>query len=290
MSVKKITLVFATLCLVLFNVGSLFPAEYKSNIQSLVLEDFELGPDAKPKQWWFLNPDRFGRVDSTDAGASLQQLRWVPAWPEKYFGVAKADSKKGEFFYGPIGTENNEDMKKRYTDISGTCLGMNIKFNRQGYNSVELIPIILNKDGKTYDKTSLPFKGNVKQVDMWIWGANYNYYVEMVLRDYRGAEYRLDVGSIRHVGWKNFVIPIPNSLPQNVVYVPGQKPLSLVKLVIWTTPNEKVSGAYVYIDHIKYLTDVASDLYDGYQLGNEDYVKVLNEKAVVQPKDTDVNP
>ncbi len=254
-----------------------------SILQTIVLEDYELDANGNPKRTWALIPDRFGRKDNVESGESLQQLRWVKAWPEAYFGTEKA-SGKGEFFFGP---KKDDENAVRYTDKSGTCLGMFLQFNRQGYNSVEVMPLT-QADGGKYKFAPIPFKGKVRQIDFWVWGANYNYFMELVLRDYRGVEYRLDVGSIRHIGWKNFVIQIPNNIPQSVVYRPAGKSLSLVKMVVWTHPTEKVSGAYLYIDHIKYLADVYEDLFDGYKLEDEEYVKNLAEKAPVQPKESDI--
>jgi hypothetical protein len=125
---------------------------------------------------------------------------------------------------------------------------------------------------------------------MWIWGANYDYNVEMVIMDYKGVEYRLPVGNIKHIGWKNFVTTIPPSIPQTATTLPTSKVFSLVKLVIWTTPNEKVVGAYVYFDQIKYLTDVSSGIYDGYKLSDPAYIKGVWDKGAAAPNEKDVNP
>jgi hypothetical protein len=287
MSLKKLCFLISTLFILFFNVNIFGEnSKYASNIQSIILEDFEVGQDGKPNRPWVIIPERFGRKGSVDSGESLQDMKWVKAWPEAYFGLDKGTG-KGELFFGVSAT--TEEAKKKYTDVSGSCLALKLAFERQGYNVVELYPVALNKDNK-YSKTPIPFKGKVQQVDMWIWGANYNYNVEMVIMDFKGVEWRLPVGNIQHAGWKNFVVTIPKSIPQAVTYIPSMKAFSLVKLVIWTTPNEKVTGAYIYIDHIKYLTDVYGDLYDGYQLGDTTYIKDLWEKGAAAPSEKDVNP
>jgi Flagellar filament outer layer protein Flaa len=162
-----------------------------------------------------------------------------------------------------------------------TCIGIKLSFNRQGYSHVDLCPLDF-KDGK-YVKTTLPFTGIVKQIDLWVWGANYNYTMEMVLRDYNGVEYRLPVGSIQHVDWKHFTIEIPDSIPQTGSRVLSQYEFSLEKLVIWTAPEKKVNGAYVYISYIKYLADIFNNYYDGNALENQDNVDKLWEKAPKGP-------
>lgn len=268
----------------MFFVASLFGSDRTTILQTIVLEDFELNADGSPKRYWTIIPDRFGRKGSIDSGESLQELKWIKAWPEAYFGLEKNQVGRGEFFYGPVATD---EAKVKYTDASATSIALKLNFNRQGYRIAELYPLSKGSDGK-FAKTTIPFKGKVRQLDFWVWGSNYDYFMELVLFDYKGVEHRLNVGSIRHVGWKNFVVQVPNNIPQSVVYIPSGKVLSLAKLVIWTNPDERVTGASIYIDHIKYLSDVYSDLYDGYQLGDPEYVKNLKEKAPSQPKESDI--
>lgn len=286
MFIKKTSLILFVIAVFLTVSVKSFAGEYKSNIQSIVLEDFELQEDGNPGRYWTVVPNRFGRKGNVDSGESLQRLAWVKAWPEEYFGNEVPEKGRGEFFYGP--PSEKETAATRYTDVSGSSLGIYLAFNRPGYNFVELYPLA-EKDGK-YEKTPIQFKGKVEQIDFWVWGSNYNYYMEMVLMDYRGVEHRLDLGTIRHIGWKNIVIQLPNYIPQSVVYIPSGKALSLVKLVIWTYPTEKVSGAYLYLDHIKYLTDVREELYDGYLLGDPEHAQELWDKGVSQPNESDILP
>jgi hypothetical protein len=165
-------------------------------------------------------------------------------------------------------------------------LALKTAFNRQGYNYVELYPLI-EKDGK-FVKRPIAFQGVVKQLDMWIWGANYAYEVEIVLQDFRGVEHRLPVGRIQHVGWKNFKVYIPSYIPQRGQYLLGEYQFSLVKIVIWTTPKEKVSGTYIYFDHIKYLSDIFEANYDGNDLGKMETVKNLWEKGTKAPEESEI--
>lgn len=252
------------ICILLLNINLLFADEKASNIQSVTLEDFELDQNAKPKRPWVAIPERFGRENNEDNGKSLQQVAWVEAWPEAYFG------KEGTF------DDGNE--KKIYK----TSLGIKLEFNRKGYNKVEVIP--MKDDAGKLIASPIPFKGRVQQIDMWIWGANYNYEIEMVLKDFRGVEHRLPVGNIKHVGWKNFIVTIPTYIPQSISYIPKLQELTLVKFEIWTNPDERVTGAYIYLDHIKYLTDLMESKFDGYNLGDIEATKNLWDKAYKAPE------
>jgi hypothetical protein len=64
--------------------------------------------------------------------------------------------------------------------------------------------------------------------------------------------------------------------------------LRLVKFVIWSNPDARATNVYVYIDQVKYLTDVQNSMYDGYELGNPAKIKDLWDKGVEVPKDSDV--
>ena len=283
MTIKRPFFYLVILCAILINANSIFSQESSVNIQSLILDDFEMGADGKPVRMWTLIPDRFGREGTVDSGASLQDIKFVKSWPESYFGKEIPEKNRGEYFYGTV---QNDETIKRYTDYSGTCIGMRLSFTRQGYNHVDLVPLAL-KDGK-YEVDYLPFRGKVKQLDFWVWGSNDDYYMEAVLLDYKGNEFRLDIGSIKHIGWKNFILQIPRSIPQSTTYVSSIQTLRLKKLVIWSNPNARANNVYVYIDQLKYLSDVQNSMYDGYELGNPDKIKTLWDNGVEVPKDTDV--
>jgi len=282
---KLTKLLFVIIFIILLSLNSVISTDYTKNIQSLVLEDFEMSKEnlKKPKRYWKIVPDRFGRLNNRENGPSLQKLAWVKAWPEAYFG------NEGEFFFGTEQDANNDIAKTRYTDISEYCLALEIKFNRQGYNSVEIYPLEEYEKDKFRIKP-IPFKGKVEQIDFWVWGANFDYFMEVVLMDYRGVEHRLNVGSIKHIGWKNFTLKLPNNIPQSIAQIPSTKVLSFVKFVIWTNPGEKVSGAHIYIDHIKYLTNVFEEIYDGYQLGSPKKIKEIWDNGVNIDVKVDNNP
>ena len=142
------------------NVSIVKADERIATFHSIVLEDFELKTDGTPRRSWAIVPNRFGREGNVDSGKSLQKLTWIKAWPQAIFG------QNGEFDDGI--------EKKSYK----TCLALWVAFNRPGYNFVEIYPVD-QKDGKYYNKP-VPFKGRVKQVDLWIWGSNHNYNMEMV--------------------------------------------------------------------------------------------------------------
>jgi hypothetical protein len=137
-------------------------------------------------------------------------------------------------------------------------LGIRSAFTRKGYNQVWIYP-----------EEEIVLPGEVQKLDVWVWGANYSYELEVHLRDYRGIVHKLSLGSLAFIGWRNLSVVIPNSIPQYIRYLPMERPLTLVRLVIWTTPTERVDDFICYFDHLKILTDMFRDRFDGDRLADE---------------------
>jgi len=155
-------------------------------------------------------------------------------------------------------------------------LGVQAAFDRVGYNYLEFIPVE-DKDGQ--DGKPVPMgisiPGRAKNMDMWVWGSNYNYYMDVHIRDWRGMVHVIRLGDINFKGWKNLKIEIPPYISQDVKYVPSRKGLELVKIVLWTRPEENVDGFYVYLDHIKVITDMFENPFDGSGLADPANVEKL---------------
>lgn len=131
-------------------------------------------------------------------------------------------------------------------------MGLRAAFNRKGYNRIWIYP-----------EEEIVMPGRIKKIDVWVWGANYNYYLEVHLRDYTGVVHKLPLGSLKFIGWRNLSVEIPSYIPQYIRYLPMEKPLTFVRFSIWTAPTERVDDFYVYFDHLKVLTDVYRERFDG---------------------------
>jgi hypothetical protein len=151
-------------------------------------------------------------------------------------------------------------------------LGVNAKFDRKGYNYIELIPDVRNEKGEF---TGIPIPGRCKMIDLWAWGSNYDYYAEAHITDYRGITHVLPLGNLNYEGWRNLKVRIPNYIPQGRSYIPKMKQLSLAKIVVWTRPSEKVDNYYIYFDQIKVLTDIFISRFDGDELAETKKVEEI---------------
>jgi len=233
---------FILLLLFLLNF-TIFTDERTVSYESYIFESF----DEDPLSRWIVRGS-----DYTMPG--FPKTAKVKVWPQALHG------------------KNRED--KDYFS-----LGINGSFGRKGYNYIEIVPareatntdkesdyIKIDADGKKWVHNPLTLKGRARSLDIWVWSANYNYYLEVQFEDYLGIVHTLPLGELLFSGWKNLNTEIPLSIPQAGPYIPKIKSLKLVKFILWTTPTEMVSNFYFYLDQIKVLTDLFESRYDGDEL------------------------
>ncbi len=161
----------------------------------------------------------------------------VNAWPKVLFG------------------ENPEETLRAF--------GVRGGFTRQGHNYIEILP----PDG------SIELNGIVSEVDLWVWGANLDFYVTAQIQDYRGIYHTLEMGSIKYLGWRKLSARIPTSIPQLRDRPSNQPNITLIKLVLWTVPTERVGDFYVYFDELRSLGDTYKRRTDGSELGEPEFIE-----------------
>ncbi|MCL2833739.1 MAG: flagellar filament outer layer protein FlaA, partial [Treponema sp.] len=229
-----------------------FGDENTVDFNSFVIENFNNDPN---HEWtigsktdtynftWAIDASKFAsKVDDQQ----FPLLTYVPAWPQAYYGI----------------NSSGKDIKS---------LGIWGKFDRRGYNWIDVYPV----SGDDNEPFEIPIPGRLSYLDMWVWGANLQYYIEVYLRDYQGVVHNLYLGSIAHQGWKNLRVQVPTSIPQSRRALPRVGGLSFVKFRIWTTPAERVDNFYIYFNNFKVLTDVFETLFDGNDLADPDRVQEL---------------
>lgn len=218
-----------------------------TNFQTIVIEDFD---DPEASQWQ-VNASKF-------VAEGYPRTAHVNTWPTALYRVEPEDR-----------TLN--------------ALGVQAAFDRRGYNWVEFVPVQEDENGEVVPR-GIPVPGRVRNLDMWVWGSNFDYFMDVHLRDFRGMVHVLDLGNINFRGWRNMRISIPTWIPQDAPYVAelrnGEfasdlRTLELTKIVLWTRPTERVNGFFVYLDEIKVETDMYRDPFDGEELRNPEFVQEL---------------
>ncbi len=245
----KLSKLLGFLILTVFTTGFAFSDANALKMESVVVETFDAPgssthADGSPIIW-----QAIGSKFSTEGFPRMQFVS--NEWPDNLHGPRP---------------DNPEELG---------VLGLNTRFDRQGYNQVELVPGV--GEGENWKPKAIELPGQVTSLDLWVWGSNYDYSMEIYFMDYKGQTYRQDllvadnvrlpVGSLKFSGWRNMYVELPSSIPQSESYnTPTSSSLRLVKLVIHTSPLERVDNFYVYLDHIKVLTNLFESYYDGFEL------------------------
>ena len=254
-AVRLVVFLFFMLSLMAF---SAFGDENTTDFLSIIMEDFT-GETAH--QWtfggrvysydyeWAVDASKFAtKIDDE----SYPKLTTVEAWPMALFGINKAQL----------------DLKS---------LGIWGKFDRRGYNWIDVYPAVPGTGGNGEDPEpfEIPIPGRLQYLDMWVWGSNMNLYMEAYVRDYNGVVHCLYMGDLAYQGWRNLRVRIPNNIMQSKRVLPRLAGLSFVKFRIWTTPVERVDNFYVYFNQLKILTDTFESLFDGDDLADPDNVQEI---------------
>ncbi|MBP5439086.1 MAG: flagellar filament protein FlaA [Treponema sp.] len=146
-------------------------------------------------------------------------------------------------------------------DPEGLVLGTKIAFDRKGDNWFEVYP--QDAEGNLHE---IPFVGTVTQMDFWVWGANYNYKLEVLVRDADGRVHVLKAGSLHFQGWRNIVLNIPTWIRQHSYIRSGRPDMTFVGFRIRTDVTAAVDNYVIFFDQLKYTTNTLSNIYDGYEL------------------------
>ncbi len=236
---------FKAACLALMACAALVSVHAQDktlDLQSRIVESF----DGDSGYTWHVTASKFATKTDSE---TFPKVGLIEAWPTALHGRNKEE----------------KDLK---------VLGVYGKFDRQGYNWIDIYP---KAEGAAEDDppAEIPLPGRPTMMDVWVWGANFDYYIELYLRDYRGVVHMIPFASTYHIGWENKRVNIPTSIPQEARTVPHRQGLSLVKFRLWTRPRERVSDFQIYFDQIKVLTDTFEYLFDGDELTDPERIEEI---------------
>ena len=221
-----------------------FGDEVTPQFETLILEYFNGDSDYE----WKVDASRFATKTDDE---SYPQIAFVNTWPIAVYGYNR---------------DGSQELKS---------LGVHGRFDRRGYNWIDIYPSKGGDGDDQDDPIEIPIPGRMRTIDMWVWGANYDFYIEVYLRDTGGVVHNLRLGSIAHNGWKNLRTNVPTSISQAKRTLPRRPGLSFIKFRIWTQPTEPVGDFYVYFKQLKVLTDIFESLFDGNELADPEYVQEL---------------
>jgi len=201
--------------------------------------------------------DDFDRQDEKDWTWAVQASKYV------HVGADESDQ------YPKFGfVEGIPNSLRAYRDPNDDTVplvfGAQVWYDRKGDNWMEIYPA----DKDTGELHEIVLSGNVTQIDFWVWGANYLYSLDMIVRDCNGSVHVLPATVLTFNGWKNIVVQIPTWLKQQSRLRSIADNMKFVGFRITADPNEYANDFTVYFDRLRYTTNTLNTIYDGYELRN----------------------
>ena len=252
-SIRAVCIVVLACIAVLSSYGD----ERTVDLVSIVLESFD---NETNHEWrdgirtrtyefsWALNASKFASKSADEEGNEVNYpvMAYIDAWPIALYG------------------------SNRKADENPKSLGIHGRFDRQGYNWMDVYPV--DADGAPFE---IPMPGRVRYIDLWVWGSNLDFYMEAYVRDFRGFIHIVNLGNLNYAGWKNLRANIPHTINQSKRILPNRAQLSFVKFRVWTRPSEQVGNFYIYLKQFKALTDIFETAFDGDDLADPDRMTEL---------------
>jgi hypothetical protein len=150
-------------------------------------------------------------------------------------------------------------------DPEPQVLGVKVAYNRKGDNWFEVYP---TKDDKPYE---IPFVGNVSQIDFWVWGSNYLYFLDLLVRDSGGSVHVIPAGNLAFSGWKNLIVSVPTYIRQSARLHTAPESMTFVGFRIRAHGSEYADDFSIFFDKLQYTSSILTNVYDGYELRKEDF-------------------
>lgn len=185
---------------------------------------------------------------------SVERFEFEGAWfssmsGDQGFAVSRLFS-GGPEAKEPIPAEEGMDIPDDYV------LGVRVDFLRRGYHSFTVRPI-----------RPIPIEGVTKTVSLWVAGRNSNHELTLLIRDMRGRNHELSMGSLNFQGWRRLTVGIP---PQPFDGVNGvvqrshrnahvRSGIEIVGLRVDTDPLESYGSYYIYFDDMRAVTDLFAE-------------------------------
>src|SRR5574344_2479105 len=206
--------------------------------------------------------DNFDTADQMDWTWKVQASRFA----------TKDDSVQYPLINYFDGIPNSLRPYHKDSDPAAKVLGVKTKFDRKGDNWFEVYPEYKDKKNANGEAVKeIPFVGTVTQIDFWVWGANYLYYLEILVRDADGRVHVIPAGNLQFSGWRNVVVNVPGYIRQHSKLGSGGSNMSFVGFRINSDINEFVDDFVVFFYQLRYTSNTLSNIYDGYELKDSDF-------------------
>lgn len=134
-------------------------------------------------------------------------------------------------------------------------LGVRVDFLHRGNTSFYLYP-----------RRPIPIEGITKTISVWAVGRNYNHTLKILIQDFFGRQFELEVGKLNFQGWKQLTVAVPpqpysgkSGIVQRDYHYNNQLGIKVVGFKVDCDPAETSGTYYLYLDDLRAVTDLFAE-------------------------------
>jgi hypothetical protein len=154
----------------------------------------------------------------------------------------------------PAGKEpiSDEEGLNRPDDY---VLGARVDFYHRGNMSFYLYP-----------RRPIPIEGITKTISIWAVGRNFNHTLKILIQDFFGRHFELEMGKLNFQGWKQLSVAIPPQpltgkagIVQRDYHYTNPLGIKVLGFKIDCDPRETAGTYYLYLDDLRAVTDLFAE-------------------------------
>jgi hypothetical protein len=134
-------------------------------------------------------------------------------------------------------------------------LGVKVDFLRRGYTSLYITAA-----------RPIPVEGIVKTISLRVAGRNYNHNLVLLIQDFYGRDFEIQMGRLNFQGWKNLTAAIPpqeelgmRGIVQQNYHYSNISGLKVTGFRIDCDLMDTYGAYYVYLDDLRAVTDLFTE-------------------------------
>ncbi|MDR1231930.1 MAG: flagellar filament outer layer protein FlaA [Spirochaetaceae bacterium] len=138
-------------------------------------------------------------------------------------------------------------------DVS--VLGMRVDFLRRGDASIFIYP-----------QRPIAIEGIAKTVSVWVAGRNYNHTLVLLIQDFYGRNFELEMGKLNFQGWKKLTVAVPpqpdhgrQGIVQRNLHYPDYSGIRIAGFRVDVDPMEAYGTYFLYLDDLRAQTDLFAE-------------------------------
>ncbi|MDR0568130.1 MAG: flagellar filament outer layer protein FlaA [Spirochaetaceae bacterium] len=199
----------------------------QQNLQEISIDKFE------HDSYWR------GSISPDDGFINVRLFEGSPA-------IQSEDNPNGK---APIAAE--EGLNRPDTQV----LGVRVDFLHRGNVSFYLYP-----------RRPIPIEGITKTISVWAVGRNFNHTLKILVQDFFGRQFELEVGKLNFQGWKKLTVAIPPQpltgkagIIQRDYHYNNQLGIKVIGFKVDCDPSETAGTYYLYLDDLRAVTDLFAE-------------------------------